>query len=129
VLCLGLNICKAQAPEKVLIAFNQKFANVTNIKWSKENSTEYEANFEQNGKNCSANFATDGSWLETETEVDLNQVPEIVKKAFYKKFSKDKKIKAVDKIEKKDGTFNYEIEYKSGLITKEIVFDTEGNVI
>ena len=41
VLFFGLNLSKAQAPDKVKNTFKQKFATATNVKWSKENAKEY----------------------------------------------------------------------------------------
>ncbi len=56
-------------PIAVKEAFAKKFPAATNIKWGKENTSEYEAEFKLNGRSASANFLTDGSWVETDMEI------------------------------------------------------------
>ncbi|MBI1286264.1 MAG: hypothetical protein GC178_01685 [Flavobacteriales bacterium] len=65
-------------PKEVETAFNQKFPDAQKVKWEKENANEWEAEFELNGKEYSANFLKDGTWKETEYEISLAEVPEDV---------------------------------------------------
>ena len=65
-------------PKAVADAFAKKFPAATNIKWGKENAKEYEAAFKLNGKSVSANFLTDGSWVETESEINTAELPAAV---------------------------------------------------
>ncbi len=71
-------------PAEVVKAFQLKFPDATHVRWEKENATEYEANFTWNGADASANFKADGTWLETETGMTYNALPEAVRKAFEK---------------------------------------------
>ncbi len=124
----SLNACGQEIPDKVKSALLQKFPTASDVKWGKESSTEFEAEFTQDAKKLSVNFSEEGIWLETETEIAIGDIPEVVKSAFYAKFGKDQKVKSAFKIEKSDAFESYEIEYKSGLLSKEIVFDSKGNV-
>ena len=45
----------------------------TDVKWGKESAKEYEAEFRLNGNNVSANFGSDGAWVETETVDESNR--------------------------------------------------------
>ena len=122
-------ICITHIPESILKKFNQKFPNATEVKWRKENSKEYEANFFLNGIKYSTNYNINGDWLETESEIFFKDLPEVIRDAFYKKFGKETIIKSVEKIEKNDSSVNYEIEYKSSIKKREIIFDSKGKII
>ena len=60
----GQKLDASKVPAAVKAAFAKKFPGAT-AEWGKENSKEYEAEFKLDGKSASANFLTDGSWLET----------------------------------------------------------------
>ena len=127
-LCFGLTMCQAQTPKKVINSFNQKFHNTSKVKWDKENAHEYEANFEMNREKYSATFSDTGEWLETESPVTFNQLPESAQKTF-NSLHKDAKIKAVAKIETSKGITKYEVEIKQGLKTTELFYNNEGNEV
>lgn len=54
-------------PLSVQKTFIQKFPQVTNVEWTKENKQEWVAAFQINDTQVEANFASDGTWLTTET--------------------------------------------------------------
>lgn len=74
-------------PEAVKTAFAKQFPNATNIKWSKENDREWEAEFKTDGKAYSANFNSEGKWLETEYKISSNEIPATVLSAIAKEFA------------------------------------------
>jgi hypothetical protein len=77
---------KITVPTAVSKAFNNKYAGATNVKWGKENAKEYEAEFKLNGNSVSANFGADGSWVETETEIKVSDLPAAVIDAIKKNY-------------------------------------------
>src|SRR5712675_83826 len=77
---------KINVPAAVTKAFNSKYPGATNVKWGKENAKEYEAEFKLNGSNVSANFGTDGAWVETETGIKTADLPAAVVAAINKKY-------------------------------------------
>ncbi|MEP6712614.1 MAG: PepSY-like domain-containing protein [Ferruginibacter sp.] len=114
-----------KAPIAVRKAFETKFATATDVKWGKENKNEYEADFKMDGKKYSANFLTDGSWKETEAQIETSELPPAVATAYKSKHS-IAAIKMAAKIESVNGQTKYEIEYKDGNKTKEVLFDENG---
>jgi uncharacterized membrane protein YkoI len=114
-------------PVKVKTGFEQKFKEAKNIKWSRENAKEWEAEFTLNGKSYSANFNNDGNWLETEHQISLAEIPSSVKSAFEKDFPSFS-ITEADISETAHG-IAYELDIKKGAIKKEVSFDATGKRI
>ena len=106
-------------------AFEKKFPNSTKLKWRKENPTEWEAEFTINKENISANFAIDGTWLETEREIKVAELPEAVRDAIQKQYP-GWKITEADKTETaKTGTI-YEADLKKGKEKNEVAYLENG---
>lgn len=110
----------------VIAAFKQKFPSAEKAHWEKEKNGNFEAHFKLNGNSMSADFSPTGEWLETESGIPVSDLPTAVVTAFKKEHGAAT-IKAADKIEKAKAV-SYEIEYKDGLKTKEVVYDAEGVV-
>ena len=128
ILSTGVANAQVKVPAAVSNAFKTKFATATDIKWGKENKNEYEADFKLDGKKYSANFLTDGTWKETEAQIATAQLPTAVTAAYKSKHA-IAAIKMVAKIETSAGKTKYEIEYKDGAKTKEVLFDENGKAV
>ena len=115
-------------PKEVADAFAKKFPAATNIKWGKENAKEYEAEFKLNGKSASANFLTDGSWVETEMQVDVSEAPAAVTAAVQQKHLGTSIIRLY-KIDNSKGDLTYEAEIKTGNKKQEMILKAEGTII
>lgn len=122
------SFAQSKTSNAVMTMFNQKFPNASNVKWDKENAHEYEASFVWKGEKHSANFNDNGEWLETESPITFNQLPEKVRTAFNASH-KGTIIKGVAKIETSKGQNQYEVEIKQGLKTVEFFYDVNGSVI
>lgn len=105
-------------------AFETRFAHATQISWEKEGSSDFEVNFKNGNKEMSAVFDAQGKWKETETEMPAKALPAKAI-AYLNQHYAGKKIEEVAKIEKADGTINYEAEVNK----KDILFDAGGQFI
>lgn len=112
----------------VLKTFNEKFPTATDVKWGMETKTEFEADFKVDGKSISANFAADGSWLETEMQIPVSELPKPVADAIQKQYPGFQILEA-DKTETaKHGTI-YEADIKSGSIKKALAYKEDGTTV
>ena len=118
---------KKDVPAKVKTAFSQKFPNAQNIKWDKENDTEWEAEFKLNSREYSANFNTDGEWMETEYEIEISELPAPVKATLDSEY-KDFKIEEPEVSETAKGIV-YEVTVEKGKVEREVVIDRNGKVV
>ena len=114
-------------PEKVVKALNQKFPNIQNVHWGKESKSEWEAEFIYNGVKTSANFLTDGQWVETETKIPVTDLPAAVAQSIKAKY-KGLTLVGVDRIDTSKNETLYEAELKSGVKIKEVVFNPDGTI-
>lgn len=114
-------------PAPVKTAFSQKFTKATDVKWSKEGKTEWEAEFKMNGKAYSANFDTKGAWIETEYAITATEIPATVKTTIDKDYA-GYRMKESEISETAKGKV-YEFELIKGTNKVEVAFDMNGKKI
>ena len=119
---------KITVPTVVNTAFNSKFPGATEVKWGKENSKEYEAEFKLNNKDVSANFKMDGTWVETETTIPASELPAAVANAVTKKYP-GAVYGRTEKIEKPSGKTLYEVNITVNGKKKELELDPDGVIV
>jgi Putative beta-lactamase-inhibitor-like, PepSY-like len=117
-----------KAPATVIKSFQQKFPDAQKVKWGKEDSSEWEADFILMGRKSSANFDENGMWLETESEIPASQLPDNVVKAVNASYPGYKIIGSA-KIESAKSGILFETDIKSGLKTKEVIFKEDGTLV
>ncbi|SET09689.1 PepSY-like domain-containing protein [Hymenobacter actinosclerus] len=118
----------AQVPAAVVAGFNQKFPQAKEVKWEKEGS-HYEAGFEQGKQEMSALLSAAGTLVETETEIQVSQLPAGVQATLARQY-KGVKIKEAAKIVAAGtGTVTYEAEIEQGGKEVDLLFDAEGREV
>ena len=111
-------------PAAVVNAFKAKFPSATDVKWGKENATEWEAEFSAAGKTSSANFKDDGTFLETETAIPAAEIPSAAMEYIHQN-KPGATIKETARIEYADGKVVFEIEVKGD----DLLFDEAGKFL
>ncbi len=119
---------KKTAPAAVQAAFKAKFPTVQKAKWDMEDENEWEAEFKKDGKEMSANFNNDGTWLETETEIKSADLPQAVKDAMASQFA-GYKTEEASMVQTAEMAAGYEVEMEKGETTIEVLFGADGTVI
>ena len=118
---------KKEVPKVVKNTFAKMFPEARSVAWNQENPSEWEAEFKMNGMEYSANFITDGTWKETEHEIDQNEVPQQVMAVLKKEYS-DYKIKESEIAETAHGMV-YEFEVKQAGKKIEVAIDNNGKIL
>lgn len=118
----------SEVPTAVKQAFAKNFPSAKEVKWSKEDGTEFEAEFKSGATEKSANFDQSGKWVVTETEIKKSDLPQAVQAAVTKEFA-GYKMDEIEKVEKPDNVVLYEMELEKNKVTYEVQFDANGKVI
>lgn len=116
-----------KAPLKVTQAFSKKFPTVKKVKWDKESATEWEAEFKINKVAYSANFLEDGTWQETEHEINKKDIPATIKSALMVAFPGYEIEEA--EISETPNEMLYEFMIEKGKIEMEVVINTKGKIV
>lgn len=66
-------------PIEVTAAFGEKYPGAKDTEWAKEEEGIYEAEFEMDGKEYEAEFDAAGTWIKTEWEEEVEELPAAVK--------------------------------------------------
>ncbi len=118
---------QTNVPAAVKTAFGKKFPTAKKADWSIEGKAQWEAEFELNEKDMSANFDVQGNWKETETDLEKDEVPSTVMNVLNAQYPGYKV---------KDAAFTetpkfsaYEIVIKRGESKKEITIDKTGKIL
>ena len=112
-----------KVPEIVLKSLMSEYPNAKKVKWDKEDNN-FEASFKLNKIANSVVFNNEGEILETEVEINFNELPKKAVNYIIKNY-KNQKVKETAKIITAKGNIIYEAEIKG----KDIFFDNNGNLI
>jgi len=116
-----------QVPQQVKTAFEKKFHKVTKVKWEKEEGNLYEAEFKVKGTEYSVVFDDKGTWIETEHEIKVKELPQAILNSVKDAFT-GYEIEEAEIIENQSGTV-YEIELENKNQTLEVIFNANGNIL
>ena len=119
---------RAQAPDAVKKTFQAKYPGENDPDWHQDDHGYYEAHFKIDGIKYRADFNADGSWVETETSIDKDELPKAIRDVIKDKFD-DEDITEVEKVESASkGTF-YDVEFKRKGKNKDVEFRANGTII
>jgi hypothetical protein len=124
----GQKLKVSEVPLAVKQSFSKSFPKSKEVKWSKENSEEFEAEFKNEGKEMSANFSITGILRSTEMEIRKGDLPKAVQAAISKEFG-GYKIKEVERSETHGKGEVFETELEKGSFMWEVQFDMNGTIL
>lgn len=116
---------QVDVPKSAKDSFSKLYPEATKVKWDKENH-DYEASFKLNGKDMSVIFDKEGKVLETETAIEISQLPQNVEKHVMNNY-KGYNITGAAKILKANGEELFEAKITKGKEKKDLFFDKNGN--
>lgn len=118
---------ETKVPKIVKDSFTKLYPKVTDVKWDKEGKTEFEAGFKENGKDVSVVFDEKGNLIETETAIQINELPKSAA-SFVEKNYTGFKISEAAKIISAKGEVTFEAEITKDKVKKDLLFDSKGNI-
>ena len=110
-------------PAAVKATFQKSYPSTKEVKWEKEGD-KYEASFDVNKVDNSVLFNADGNIVETEVEIELNQLPSGILE-YVKTHYSGQTVKEGAKITNTKGVVTYEAEIKG----MDLLFDSNGKFI
>ena len=128
----AFNVAQAQlrkVPADVTEAFKTKFPDAKNVEW-KDKLTAFLAIYEEGDVKYQSKFNSKGEWLQTEKEIDEDDLPAEVKDGLSKSKFTEWEIKSVAEIENNNNDIQYRLFVrKSGIEKKYLYFDKDGKLI
>lgn len=117
-----------EVPQVVLDNFKKAYPEAKKVKWEVEDG-EYEAEFRMNKKEMGVLYDSEGKVLETEAQMELDELPFTVSEYVAANHS-DFKLDEAFKVEK-DGVTSYEVEVENEKedTEMELLFDASGNYL
>ena len=117
-----------EVPSNVKESFTKLFPSATDVKWSKESATEFEAEFKVVETEKSSNFDSTGKWLVTETEIKISDLPASVQSAINNEFS-GYSIEEAEAVETAEAGMFFEVALEKGESSLEVQISADGQVL
>ena len=123
------DLAAKDVPAPVASGLKTKFPDAADVKWKKNKSGKYEADFKLSGKKAEAKFLADGKWDSSERRVDAAQLPAPAGDYIKKNYAAYE-IDWVKWQEEADAAKNrYEVKVKKDKADVELVFDEKGKFL
>ena len=118
----------AQAPEAVKKTFQTKYPGENDPDWHLDAHDNYESNFKIDGIKYRADFRPTGEWIETETSIDFDELPKVIRDIIEKDYN-DSEITEVEKVEHHSKGLFYDVEFKRKGKNKDVEFNASGEIL
>lgn len=118
---------KTDAPAAIKEAFAKKFSEVKKVSWEMEDEATWESEFKLKGTEYSANFLTDGTWVETEHELKKSELPSSILDLLSSEY-KGYKVEEIESVETPDSKL-IEVIVEKGEEQWELIFDSNGKFL
>jgi hypothetical protein len=119
---------KVEVPAAVSQAFKSKYPAAKNITWSQADAKAYDADFESDGTAYTASFFQDGKWLQTESGIESDDLPQTVQDKLSKQFN-GYLVTDAELIDHRDKGRLYNVHLERGEETVVLTFNEDGKVI
>jgi uncharacterized membrane protein YkoI len=117
----------AKVPAVVLAEFQKMYPDAAKTKWEMDDAN-YEASFKMDKKCWSAVFDKDGKFVESDVEIKVSELPQLVVQSIEKEFP-GAKIEEPEKTTLSDGKTVYEFELEKDKKEFEVQISANGKII
>jgi hypothetical protein len=125
---MAQKITTDKVPALVYRSFKTKFPASNQESWAKESDTVYVVDFYNDRKRQTGSFGAGGTWLQTETEINFNQLPRVVNASFNKQFG-GFTIQETTEVETPDHGTQYSMIINKGSEGYEVQFSAKGELV
>jgi len=108
-------------------AFKSKYPYTTFARWNQVDVFMWEVNFRIRAKHFSALFDSEGNWLETVTEMTLDDAPKQVQKSFNEKYGPEG-LQQIQHVETSN-TDIFEIQWSNGVFVWKLLYNISGKIV
>jgi hypothetical protein len=122
------NTVKAQAPDAVKSTFQKMYPGENDPDWHKDDHGNYESNFKVDGVKYRADFSPNGNWIETETSIDVKDLPKAIRDIIKADYGSED-ITEVEKVEHHSKGVFYDVEFKKKGKNMDVEFKENGDII
>ncbi len=119
------HVSSSKLPAPVSAAFAKKFNDVKSVKWTKDGS-DYQADFNKEGKMTLASFDDQGNWIRTGVQLAAKELPDAVTRAIAKFYHKYK-VTACAQVADTEHDIYYEVIAVKGAEILELHFANNGS--
>ncbi len=116
------------APEIIQKEFELRFPGATDVSWERENPKGWIAEFIWNDRNVHVNYSFSGQWVETQTQIQLSELPKAVLETM-ESFYPDWKIVLTNKIENTKPDLLFKVAIQKDSKIQEIVLKEDGTLV
>lgn len=118
----------SNAPEAIQKQFELRFPGATDVTWERENPKGWIAEFIWNDRNVWVNYAYSTQWVETQTQIQVSELPKAVVETI-ESFYPDWKVMVATKIENSKNEVLYKAAIQKDAKLQEIVLKEEGTLL
>ncbi|GAA3515591.1 hypothetical protein GCM10022393_31920 [Aquimarina addita] len=122
------SFAQEKAPKSVKKSFQSKYPGENDPDWHQDKNGYYEANFKKKGIHYRADFDSSGQWIETESSIKEEDLPEVIRKKIATDF-KEYKIVELEEVDHYTKGKFYDVEIKKDGKKQDIEFNAEGTII
>jgi hypothetical protein len=119
---------KVNVPEAVKTAFNQDYPNAEDVEWEEEGEN-YEVEFEDGDTEMEILYDANGTLIQIETEIEVNQLPETILTYIQNNYSNPEIEDAYSIWVAAEELTYYEVEIELEDEERELLFDASGNLL
>lgn len=127
-LALMLLSCETiKVPAKVLDHFSRMEPEASDPVWTREAGV-YQVDYYLDSRHTTTYYDTEGTWLETESEITVDELPNSILQTIQTKMG-EYSIIDMELVNTKDGETLYEIDFSKDDRTYDMLFGTDGKIL
>ncbi len=119
---------QTETPSAVKETFKNLYPGENDPDWHLDAHGNYESNFKIEGIKYRADFAPSGEWIETESSIDVKELPKVIQDRIKQEYD-DYEITEVERVEHATKGLFFDVEFKQKGKNKDVEFSPSGEIL